>query len=155
MTIEHEGGISWSFSQRFWNLWPKPDSAPKFQNKNRPSFGTRKFALRKRPVQYEAVTTSYPDICGFHGCTYIIYYLPNKSVKNVIQTISSESSIFRAVPLGVSLQDGIRHRSVMSSLGVDTKSRPKLLCLLQGWVVVPSIFFFEGRGREGNQSSRR
>ena len=32
VTIEHEGGISWSFSQRFWNLWPKPDSAPKFQN---------------------------------------------------------------------------------------------------------------------------
>ena len=44
----------------------------------------------------------YPYLC-------IIYYLPNKSVKNVIQTISSESSIFRAVPLGVSLQDGIRH----------------------------------------------
>ena len=35
-TVLHTGGLGiTSFSRRLWNLWPKPDSAPKFQNSNR------------------------------------------------------------------------------------------------------------------------
>ena len=40
-TNEDEHGICWSFSRRFWNLWPKPDSFPKFQNSNPTITGLR------------------------------------------------------------------------------------------------------------------
>ena len=29
---KNEDGICWKFSQRLWNLWPKPDTTAKFQN---------------------------------------------------------------------------------------------------------------------------